>query len=420
MKSCFSFLVTTFLSLTAFGLEARFTELSFQGSSFSFKISGNPNQYYHLESSSDLVVWSRISTPITDGNGVLDINFSVNKPQLFFRLEEVKRPELLIKVGIKVGTRIVSNKKNSLALSATLRAFNCPIRLEQVALGFTGSPGDVTGVSLWDDEIELGRGQFTGSDKTIVVPLYGSFVVDTDSDREILVKADFAKIGVGGSITNSGKLVALSLVGTNLSGSTRASSTITGESVDVSGGAFSMGVRVFKSIPLISKDETAGVLTDGENTLMRFRVEADESGGIGLGKFSLVIEASSEGLVSEPRVTFFSDPEYTQSLSISPELKVVTQGVNTWVTTKVFPLVKIDSEGSVYVQVSGYVNGSSEGSFVRTRLLSDNNPKSGRLPETSAFSWVWTPFSTTTTEEVADYFNSFGVPGIDCYQALSR
>jgi hypothetical protein len=133
-----------------------------------------------------------------------------------------------------------------------------------------------------------------------------------------------------------------------------------------------------------------------------------------------VIEASSEGLVSEPRVTFFSDPEYTQSLSISPELKVVTQGVNTWVTTKVFPLVKIDSEGSVYVQVSGYVNGSSEGSFVRTRLLSDNNPKSGRLPETFAFSWVWTPFSTTTTEEVADYFNSFGVPGVDCYQALSR
>lgn len=375
-------------------------------------VGGKPGAYYRIEQASVLGVWSLVSTPVADENGLVSVSFNVDleSPAKFFRITEVNTPGVIISTmtsflppKVAVGGGI-----NVPLVMARLYASAVPIEVTQVALNLVfGNSTDFSSVSVWDGDVEVGRGQFT--ERSTVLTLSQPVSIGPDSDKLLMVRGDFSPV------SKSGQSVAVFLTSTNYSGE-ETLATSTGGRVPVSGDAVSMGVRVFKSAPVFSKVDVPSLsLQDGPVVLMRMKVQAD-GGDIGLKNFGFNTESSSEGLLLGLDVKLFLDEDFTVPLGQQPEVRFSPQGVSLGGPVKFNPVLVITAGKSVFIEVRGVVTGSVDGSWVSTRLIGESSPKSGsNLPI-----FAWTPFTATTVPDKADYFNSFGLPGVPSEQTLSR
>jgi hypothetical protein len=350
---------------------------------------------------------------MADEDGLVSWNLYLDKdvPSQFFRITEATEPGVVIstvpsfippKVGVGGGTNVP-------LLMAKFHASAVVAEISQVALNLgVGNPTDLTSVSVWDGDVEVGRGQF--AEKSMVLTLSQPVSIESDSDKLLMVRGDFSPV------TKSGQNIVISLTATNSTGGeTLASSG--GEKVPVSGDVVAFGgVRVFKTTPTFTKLDVPNTLQDGPVVLMRLKLKADESGDVGLKNFGLNTESSAEGLLSGLEVQLFSDEECNVLFPQQPEARFVPQGAFLGGPVKLNPIILIPAGKCVFVEIRGIVTGSADGSWVSTRLIGENSPKSGsNLPV-----FAWTPFTTTMVPDKADWFNSFGLSGVPAEQILSR
>lgn len=377
-------------------------------------VGGKPGAYYKIEQASALGDWMLVSTPMADEDGLVSWNLYLDKdaPSQFFRITEATEPGVVIstvpsfippKVAVGGGTNVP-------LLMAKFHASVVVAEISQVALNLgVGNPTDLTSVSVWDGDVEVGRGQF--AEKSTVLTLSQPVSIEPDSDKLLMVRGDFSPVTI-----KSGQNIVVSLTATNSTGvETLAASG--GEKVPVSGDVVAVGgVRVFKSTPTFTKLDVSTTLQDGPVVLMRLKLKADESGDVGLKNFGLNTESSVEGLLSGLEVQLFSDEECSTLLPQQPEFRSVPQGAFLGGPVKLNSVLVVPAGKCIFVEIRGVVTGSVDGSWVSTRLIGENSPKSGsNLPI-----FAWTPFTTTSVADKADYFNSFGLSGVPSEQTLSR
>ena len=341
----------------------------------------------------------------------------------------------------------------SLQTAAVLsfRAGNEAVNIQQVALQLSpttgsasSSPSDLTTVTLWDESgSQIGTAFFAGSNRTATVQLTGNFIVPQNGQRLMTIKAQLAAIGTGQPGTE-GALVKIDYDG-DAAASTRgigqsSGTTLTsGTSVDTD----TAGIRFFRTTPLINLSSlTSTTLTSGEGVLMRFNVNADANGSLGIHKISLGTSASSGVTLSDVTISAYTDSSFSSPASgnaqgrLDPTPQSVDGSGNVEIYAKnssgTLTPFQVPAGTTRYFEVRGIATGGSTGSNLTVRLLGDSAyPSLSTLMGTAAEvdadandNFIWSPnFNGQSATTDRDWTNSFGarnLPSAGLTQTLTR
>jgi len=339
--------------------------------------------------------------------------------------------------------------------SLKFRATNEAIDLTKIALQLTNtsssSASDVTRVTVWDGTTQVGEVVFAGSSTHATSTLTAPVRVNKDADKILTLKAELAAIGTSQPGT-SGHLIAVDYDGTDPTG-TQGVGVASGTTINHSSTSdtASSGVRVFKSVPTVAKIAVpTNTLSNGEQSLLRFRVTADAVGDVGIYKFTLRI-ATTTASVTGVNVYAYTDSAFSTPVSgLSSQgqmlaTDLLASGNTTWVSASTDlnvtaqtsaaadTVVQVPAGQSRYFEVRGTVAGATTGASVSTQLQGDSayasTTSSGLCladstkcfmesatqidADTSNDDFIWSPNSTTSVTAAAkDFANGYGVPGL--------
>lgn len=317
------------------------------------------------------------------------------------------------------------------------RAVNEAVKIDQIGFELSGSsasssPSDFSSITLWDGGTQVGTVMFSGINRFATSTLFGNFIVPQNDFKDLTIRAVLSEVGVNKPGTE-GALIRVNYDGNNAS-STKGTGVSSGMTI-VSGTAADTnfpGVRLFKTVPFFEKDGVpTNTLANGERTLMRFKVSANNAGDAGIYKFTLRLATSSVS-VSNINIFAFTDSGYSSPVS---ELSSGGQMDNSNKTPNVNNEVEVfaeDSSGTAsplqipegetrYFEVRAVVSGSNSGSSLTSTLLGDTSyPSISALMGTASEinsaaedNFIWSPnFSGESDVTDSDWTNGFGIQGL--------
>ena len=328
------------------------------------------------------------------------------------------------------------------------RAGNEAVRIDQVALQLSGttesSPSDLASVALLDDGGSQVGSAFFGSSRTATAVLSGSsFIIPANSERRLTIRPTFTQIGTGQPGTE-GALIRIDYDGDNAAqtrgvGQSSGSTVTSGSASDTS----FPGIRLFKTIPTLALLAVpTQTLISGDNVLLRFSINANANGSLGLYKLSLTTTPSSGVTISDVTVSAFSDSMFNSPatgntggrLDQTPSTPDSSGNVEIYARNSSGTLtpLQIPAGGARYFEVRATVTGTAGGSSVVTRILGESTYTSfASLVGTAAAvdadsndNLIWSPnreFQSGVSD--SDWTNAFGVSGLPAAgftQTLSR
>jgi hypothetical protein len=333
---------------------------------------------------------------------------------------------------------------------------NEAITMSRVALQLTStassSASDIVKVSLYDGATKVGEALFTGSNTTATSTLTGTFEIPKDGTKTMTIKVDLAEIG-NAKVGTEGALIAIDYDDTDPTG-TRGIGVSSGTTIDRTSSAdtAASGVRMFRSFPTFTKMSVpTNVLSNGEKSLLRFRVTADSAGDVGVMKFTLRM-ATTTASVTGLNIYAYTDSGFSNPVSgLSSDGGMMATAIlaasnNTWTssasdleiyaqtTAAATTTIQVPAGTSRYFDVRGTIAGAASGASVSTQLQGDAayhsmaNPAdpSATSPLMLAASgngvminedvnddFIWSPNATTTSGLTAnDWTNGYGVSGL--------
>lgn len=322
-------------------------------------------------------------------------------------------------------------------------ATNEPITLQKIALQLTNTASssrqDLAKVTLWDGATKIGEAVFTSSNNATST-LSTTIVIPKDGSKLVTVKGDFAAIGTSQPGTQ-GHLIAVDYDGTDPTG-TRGIGANSGSTINQgsSSDTASSGVRVFRSFPTFTKlSVPTNTLSNGDKSLLRFKVTADSAGDIGVSKFTVRI-ATTTAFVTELDIFAYTDSSFSTVVSgvgtdgglLSTNLLVADNvdwassatDLNVYAETSAgaSTIIQVPASQSRYFEVRGTVANSAAGASISTQLQGDSNYPSlattflsntTNLDADTHDDFMWSPNATTTSVLLhADWTNGYGVSGL--------
>ncbi len=324
-----------------------------------------------------------------------------------------------------------------------LRATNEAINLTKLSLQLTNtassSASDLTQVTLWDGVTQVGTATFVGSSSNATSTISG-LQIPKDTDKLLTIKADFASIGTS-QVGVQGHLIAVDFDGDDSTG-TQGTGVSSGTTISEGSSDTAMdGVRLFKSFPTVAKlTVPTNTLSNGQMSLLRFRVTADAAGDVGLSKFTLRISTTTASVTSL-NIYAYTDSGFSSvvsGLSSAGQIlatDILASGNSTWVTSATdlelyaqtsgaaSTTIQVPAGQSRYFDVVGTVAGATTGASVSTQLQGD-----AAYPALSTFmataanvdadtggndDFIWSPNATTSSVVTAvDWTNGYGVSGL--------
>ncbi|MFH0846416.1 MAG: peptidoglycan-binding domain-containing protein [Patescibacteria group bacterium] len=319
---------------------------------------------------------------------------------------------------------------------------NEDILLKKLGLELTAassSPSDLTRVTLWNGNTQVGTATFQGTDYATST-LTGTFLIPKGQSKDMIIKGDLALIGTD-LVGTQGALLKVNYDGGDLlatygvgaqSGTTIYSTSASDTNVS--------GVRVFRAYPEFAKitvTDTTLVSRD-DMTLYKFSVTAKDaagaSQGIGLSQLVVNVATSTASTVSgtttvtDLKVYAYTDAAMSNTVSgftnglLATALATIANGDNNIGFTS---LLNIPAGTTYYFKVTGDTTltagtGTFSGS-VSTKISGDSAyPAIAGLmaAETTVAGdtnndFVWSPHATTTSEAAhIDWTNGYNVTGL--------
>mgnify|MGYP001563713570 CR=1 FL=1 len=340
-------------------------------------------------------------------------------------------------VGISTLTVSTSPSSPSYAIAAAgttgntvgvirFRATNEAVNLNRIGLTLTNtassSASDLVQVSIWDGTTQVGTATFTGSNTNATSTLSTPVTLPKDTDKDLMVKADFAQIGSSQPGTQ-GALVAIDNNATADSTGTQGTGVSSGTTINAIGSTAVSGIRLFKSFPTVALDTLSGTgMADGK--LMRFKVTANANGGVGLDQFKFTIATSSGVGVTNINLFGYTNDSYSTGISgfTSGQIQSANLAALTSAAVTIDPsaVISIPAGTTYYFELRGTVAGVATGSSVTTTLLGDSaypslatNMGTSAAVVSTGGNLVWSPNATTTSLSThKDWTNGYGVVGL--------
>ena len=319
------------------------------------------------------------------------------------------------------------------------------IQLSDIFLKINGLENipSLTGpVTLWDGNVKIGEAVFVAGNQFASSTLFVKPIIPAGESKIIVAKANFSEIG----IAKTGRDGAFVKIDYSSARPWRGVGQNSGATISSIGSdTIASGTRIFKSYPVFEKlSLPASELTAGRRDLYRFKVRADNSGPVGIYKFSLNVSTSSalgsnSRLLDNLNVYAYNDSSFTspasgvqndgalmsvsQNLARFNGLSEVYAENNLGTRT----ILTVPTGQSMYFAVRGDVVPQGE-SIISTAILGDS-----AYPILSASStmgtasvvdadtnddFIWTPFGTTTAPNTTpnltnnDFTNGYGVRGL--------
>ena len=309
-----------------------------------------------------------------------------------------------------------------------LRATNETVNLNRIGLKLTNSASssasDLTQVYLYQGATLLGSATFVGSNTNATSSLLSPLVLTRDTDTAITIKGDIANMGTSQPAT-AGHLIAVDVdtAGTN----TQGVGSQSGGTVNATGSTAVSGVRIFKSYPILAKDTVpTNTLSNGTQTLLRFKVTAALQGDVGVGKVTLQISTTT-AIVTSVNVYAFTDASYSTPVAglrsdgalLASNLATVPNAAPIAVVAST--PVQVPAGLTRYFAVMATVSGAATNTTVQTQLQGD-----AAYPAISGFvdtlaninagtnnNFIWSPNTTGTAASTdAQWTNGFGLIGL--------
>ncbi len=299
----------------------------------------------------------------------------------------------------------------------------------------SSSAGDLVRATIWDGATQVGEAYFVGSATTATSTLSSPVTVTKNTDKTLTIKADFASVGTGESVTFSGHLVAINYLNAEGVGVDSGTTQLLGAAA---GSTSVSGARVMKSFPVIAVDTLPSTgIADGR--LMRFKVTADSKGPVSITNFGINISTTTAS-VTNVTIYGFTDANYSLPISgvtasgdlqatddctagctSAPNLAIGVTNSSGTATT-----IQVPAGGTRYFEVRGSVSGATSGASITTKLLGNSsfpstsagvsaNPllAAGSGSFTATTDMIWSPNSTTTVDRNSqDWTNGYGVNGL--------
>jgi hypothetical protein len=309
---------------------------------------------------------------------------------------------------------------------ANFHPSNEAVNLTKVGLTLAGTngsshPQDLGTVYLYNSSNQLiGTATFTGSNTTATAPLTTQLNLPKDTDTPITIKADLAAIG-SSAPGIEGDQVSVDVVNYEGSG-VSSGSPVRGGAATYGLTSFA-GIRVFKSFPTISQGTLASNGVAGDGQLIRFAVNANSTGSVGINQFVFTIASSTGVSLTNLALYAYSDSGYstpasgtTGGVAVSPSY-TTNGGI---ATTTISTPLQVPAGGSLYFLLKGTVSYSGANSTynISATLKGDSTSIgviNGTLAQTD-YSMVWSPNATSTAAisgtGSGDWTNGYGIVGL--------
>ena len=297
----------------------------------------------------------------------------------------------------------------------------------------SSSAADITNVTLWDGITQVGTAVFAGSATTSIAYLNSGFMVPKDDDAKLTLKTDLSDIGTNKAGTE-GHLIAVDYDGNAATADSKGVGADGGTSIPstTTSDTATAGVRAFNSFPILAKDtQETTVLSDGDKSLLRFKVTADGTDDIGIYKFKFNVATTGVNATAF-NVYGYTNSSYSTAISgvgdNSAKIRA-TDVASLGATT--LEIVVTDSSGltsvlevpagvTYYFDVRGTISGSSAGDSITTQLEGDTAyPSLATFMGTATAidsdtndSFIWSPLATSTATTTTDWTNGFGLDGL--------
>ncbi len=323
------------------------------------------------------------------------------------------------------------------------------INLRQIGLRLTGtaplnSAANYSSITLWDPNgNQVGTAFFGGNASTTIATLTRDFIIPANTSRSLIIRATIAQIGPNQAGTE-GALLRVDYDNTNPA-NTYGTGVSSGTNIVSAGAAAtnSEGVRIFKSVPIISAETISNsTLFSGTPVLMRFRVAASANGSISIYKMTLNV-IPTNATVTNVNVYAYTDQSYSAAAGgTNSGGALVANGINPGAggIVEIYPggltgnnvPFEVPAGATRYFEVRGTVAGATTGSSVTTVLQGDPAyPALATLMGTATEvdsdpndNFIWSPnLSGTSAVTDRDWTNAYGanaLPSNGLTQSVSR
>jgi hypothetical protein len=275
----------------------------------------------------------------------------------------------------------------------------------------------------------VGTAVFTGSNTTATATLSTVVALPKDADKDLTVKVDLANIGTGYTGTQ-GALIAIDNNATADSTGTQGTGVSSGSTINATGSTAVAGIRLFKSSPVFALD-TIGSTGVIDGVLMKFKVTANASGGVGINQLKFTIATTT---ITATGINLFgyTDSAYSTAITTTPGAgQIATSNANvsgTTLTITPAAVVNIPAGATYYFKLYASTVAAGAATYSITTTLSGDSayiPLIGTyvaggvgLMATSTFALtqanvVWSPNATTTSlANHQDWASGYGVLGL--------
>ncbi len=296
-----------------------------------------------------------------------------------------------------------------------LRATNENVTLTKLGLTLTaGTSAQMGVVSIYDGASLVGTAVFAGNNLIATSTLTTPVTLLNNTDKLLTVKADLADIGPNQPGID-GALVKLDPSSAEGVGQSSGNPISTGATGSVA------GVRIYNTFPTFALDTLSSTgIADGK--LMRFKVTANASDKLGIGKLSFSV-ATTNATLTNVQLFAFNDSGYSNAISgqgtsgqIGSTLVSVPNNTTFTMSPDLNP-IQVSAGSTLYFELRAVVVGVGAGSSITTTLKGDSfgAPTVGTIPFPSVTdNFVWSPNATTTAATTTgnDWTNGYGVSGL--------
>ncbi|MEK7530721.1 MAG: peptidoglycan-binding protein [Patescibacteria group bacterium] len=308
-----------------------------------------------------------------------------------------------------------------------LRATNDDVNLSKFGLSLatssaTNGINDISTVTLWANNVQVGSGFFTATVQQI--QLNSPLLLPKDTDVLLTVKNNVPAIGTS-QPGRPGQLVAVAWNNNAVNNQF----TGVGSGVDIvgTGTATSSGVRIFKSVPVVARIALPSTsnLVNGTQDLFRFSVKADAAGSVSLAQIS--VNTTGTGVTYTAltgKVIVYTDSGFSNTIgggftngeasttisftsgvdrAIDFSAPVVIPANTTYYFKVIADIAGVDTAGD---SISSKLNGDAAPSYtdVETYALADADAQDD---------FIWSGNTTgDSAVGTADWFNGYQVVGL--------
>lgn len=308
------------------------------------------------------------------------------------------------------------------------------MKIDRVALQMsnsvaTSSPSDLIQVTLWDGTTQVGTALFTGTNRYATSTLTQNVIVPANGYKTLTLKGDLSAIGTG-QPGHQGSLIQVDYDGNDSMG-TRAIGQSSGSVINAYpvGDTTFAGVRVFKSFPTFARlSVPSTTLASGTNTIYRFSVTSNSSGGISINELTINLATSSINALANLNVYAYTDSGFSSPVSgfsnglLTGSIAVPTVGNNEYDLGTDELAIPAGTTYYFEVKVDATITATTGTSQITTKIVGDSafpTPTATLMSTADTIeglandNFIWSPNATTTSQTThADWTNGYGVLGL--------